>query len=353
MKRSSGRAIGLVALAVFCFSSCSTSPTTGAAADTGAVVKLQGAGASFPAPLYSKWFKTYSGSHQNAQIDYQSVGSGSGVKSVMDKTVDFGASDAAMKPEDMQKVDVGIQLLPMTAGAIVLTYNLDGVPNLKLSRQAYSGIFLGKVKKWNDPLIAKANPGVKLPDQTINVVVRADSSGTTFVFTKHLCAISEEFAKSPGENNMPNWAVGTRSKGNEGVTASVQTTPGSIGYIEYGYALSQKLPMAQLENKSGNFVAASTESGSAALASTQMPDDLVVWVSDPDAKDAYPIVTYTWLICYKQYSDKQKFDLLQNLLQYCLSDGQKDSEALGYIPLPPAVVEKVKAATQNIKLKAS
>jgi phosphate transport system substrate-binding protein len=351
MDRLSGRVIGFLVVALFALSSCSTTSGTGTAADAGAVVKLQGAGASFPAPLYSKWFKAYSGSHPNAQIDYQSVGSGSGVKSVMDKTVDFGASDAAMKPEDIQKVDVGVQLLPMTAGAIVLTYNLQGVPTLKLSRQAYSGIFLGKVKKWNDPLIAKANPGVNFPDQPINVVERADSSGTTFVFTKHLSAISEEFAKSPGENNMPNWSVGTKSKGNEGITASVQTTPGSIGYIEYGYALSQKLPMAQLENKSGNFVTASTDTAAAALASVQMPDDLIAWAPDPDAKDAYPIVTYTWLICYKQYADKQKFDLLQNLLQYCLSDGQKESEALGYIPLPAPVIEKVKAATQNIKFK--
>jgi phosphate transport system substrate-binding protein len=317
------------------------------------LVKLQGAGASFPAPLYTKWFKTYSGSHPNVQIDYQSVGSGSGVKSVLDKTVDFGASDAAMKPEDMAKVDVGVQLLPMTAGAIVLTYNLKDVPTLKLSRQAYSGIFLGKVKKWNDPLIAKTNPGVKLPGDPINVVVRADSSGTTYVFTRHLSAISEEFAKDPGANNMPNWPVGTKSKGNEGVTASVMTTPGSIGYIEYGYALSQKMPMAELENKSGNFVAASTESGKAALASAQLPDDLIVWASDPEVKDAYPIVTYTWMIFYKQYKDKDKLDLIQKLLQYCVTDGQKDSESLGYIPLPDAVVERVKAAAQNIKLGQS
>ena len=184
-------------------------------------VKLQGAGASFPAPLYQKWFKSYSASHDGVQIDYQSVGSGSGVKSVIDKTVDFGASDAAMSPEDMAKVDGGVQLLPMTAGCIVLTYNLKGVTGLKLSRQAYAGIFLGKVKKWNDPLIAKANPGVNLPDEPINVVVRADGSGTTFVFTKHLSAISPEFAQNPGVNTLPNWPVGTRSKGNEGVTASV------------------------------------------------------------------------------------------------------------------------------------
>src|SRR5215469_15533561 len=327
------------------FNACSSSK--------GNAVKLQGAGASFPVPLYLKWFKTYSGAHSNVQVDYQSVGSGSGVKSFMDKTVDFGASDAAMKPEDMAKVDGGVQLLPMTAGSIVLTYNLKDVPALKLSRQAYSGIFLGKVKKWNDPLIAKTNPGAKLPNDPINVVVRADSSGTSYVFTKHLSAINDEFAQNPGANNMPNWAVGTKSKGNEGVTASVMTTPGSIGYIEYGYALSQKLPMAILENKSGNFVAASTESGSAGLASTQMPDDLVVWASDPDAKEAYPIVTYTWMIFYKKYQDKKKLDLVQALLQYCLTEGQKDSEALGYIPLPPAVIEKVKAATENITLAAS
>jgi phosphate transport system substrate-binding protein len=271
----------------------------------------------------------------------------------MDKTVDFGASDAAMKPEDMAKVDVGVQLLPLTAGAIVLTYNLKDVPSLQLSRKAYAGIFLGEVKKWNDPVIAKSNPGVKLPDQPINVVVRSDSSGTTFVFTQHLSAISEKFAKSPGANNMPNWAVGTKSKGNEGITASVQTTPGSIGYIEYGYALNQKLPMAVLENKSGEFVAASTASASAGLASADVPESLIAWAPDPDKKEAYPIVTYTWLICYKQYKDKKKYDVLQALLQYCLTDGQKDSEALGYIPLPPGVVEKAKAATQNIKLSAS
>jgi len=325
------------------FNSCS-----GGKAGPATVVKLQGVGASFPAPIYSKWFKTYSAAHRNVQIDYQSVGSGSGVKSFVDKTVDFGASDAAMKPEDIARVDTGVQLLPMTAGSIVLTYNLAGVDNLKLSRKAYSGIFLGKVTKWNDPLISATNPGVQLPDSPINVIVRADSSGTTFVFTKHLSAINEEFAKSPGTNNMPNWAVGTRSKGNEGVTASIKTTPGSLGYIEFGYAKSQNLPMAVLENKSGNYVAPTTESGQAALAATELPADLIAWQSDPEVKDAYPIVTYTWLLCYKQYSDKNKVDALKELLNYCLTDGQKDAEALGYIPLPPKVVETVKAAAQTI-----
>ena len=313
-------------------------------------VKLQGAGASFPAPLYQKWFKSYGASHEGVEIDYQSVGSGSGVKSVIDKTVDFGASDAAMSPEDMGRVEGGVQLLPMTAGCIVLTYNLKGVTGLKLSRQAYAGIFLGKVTKWNDPLIVKSNAGLNLPDEQINVVVRADGSGTTFVFTKHLGTISPEFAQNPGVNTLPNWPVGTRSKGNEGVTASVMTTPGAIGYIEYGYAKSQNLPMAILENRSGSFVAPTVASAQAALATAQFPDNLIAWVSDPDDKEAYPIATYTWIICYKQYHDKGKFQALQNLLTYCLTDGQKESEALGYIPLPAAVTDKAKAAIQNITL---
>jgi phosphate transport system substrate-binding protein len=287
------------------------------------------------------------------QIDYQSVGSGGGVKSFIDKTVDFGASDAAMKPEDIAKVETGVQLLPVTAGSIVLTYNLEGVQELKLSRKAYAGIFLGKVKTWNDPLIVASNPGVKLPSTPINVIVRADSSGTTFVFTQHLSAIDPEFAQNPGTNNMPNWTVGTRSKGNEGVTGSIKTTPGSIGYIEFGYAKSQNLPMATLENKSGKFVSATTASGQAALAATPMPESLIAWNPDPEPGDAYPIVTYTWLLCYKRYPDKHKAEILKDLLNYSLTDGQKDAEPLGYIPLPPAVVDKVKSALQNIETAPS
>jgi phosphate transport system substrate-binding protein len=320
---------------------------------SGAAVKIQGAGASFPAPLYTKWFKAYSSAHDGVQIDYQSVGSGSGVKAVIDKTVDFGASDAAMSPEEIGQVPGGVQLLPMTAGSIVIAYNLEGVKDLKLSRKAYAGIFLGTVTKWNDPVIVEANKDAKLPDEAINVVVRADSSGTTFVFSKHLSTISPEFAKNPGTNKMPNWPVGTRSKGNEGVTASIKTTPGSIGYVEYGYAKSQGLAMAALENKSGDYVAASTESGQAALASATLPDDMIVWASDPEGKAAYPIVTYTWLILYKQYADKAKLDTLQDLVKYATSEGQKDSEALGYIPLPTTVADKVRAAVQNVKVASN
>src|SRR5215468_6625013 len=311
-------------------------------------VKLQGAGASFPAPLYLKWFKSYNASKPNVQVDYQSVGSGSGVKSFIDRTVDFAASDAAMKPDEIAKVNTGVVLLPMTAGAIVLAHSLKDIPNLKLSRDAYIGIFMGKITKWNDPAIVSVNPDVKLPDAPINVIVRADSSGTTFVFTKHLSTISKEFEKDVGVNTMPNWPVGTKSKGNEGITAALLTTPGSIGYIEYGYAKSQNLPMAVLQNKAGNFVVPTIESAQAALASGELPPDLIAWVSDPEGKDAYPIVTYTWMIFHKKYDNKAKVKALRALIDYGLTDGQKESEALGYVPLPPQVVTKVKAAAETI-----
>jgi len=310
-------------------------------------VKLQGAGASFPAPLYTKWFKSFGGNRKDVVVDYQSVGSGAGVKGVIDKTVDFGASDAAMSDEEISRVPGGVQLIPMTAGSIVIAYNLPDVKDLKLPRKAYPAIFLGKIKKWNDPEIAKANPGAKLPDEPINVVVRADSSGTSFVFSKHLSAISPEFDKAVGVNKMPNWPVGTKSKGNEGVTASLMTTPGSIGYIEYGYAKSQNVPFAQLENKSGKFVAADTASGQAALASAELPANLIVWNSDPQGDTAYPIVTYTWQIFYTKY-DSKKAAAIQELIKYELNDGQKESEALGYIPLPQNVVAKGLSAASSI-----
>jgi phosphate transport system substrate-binding protein len=217
------------------------------------LIRLQGAGASFPAPLYGRWFKAYNKAHPHVQIDYQSVGSGSGVKSVIDGMVDFGASDAAMTAEEIARVKAGVQLLPMTAGSIVLTYNLASVRELTLSRKAYAGIFLGRINNWNAPEIAACNEGKSLPNLPIHLVVRADSSGTTFVFTKHLSAVSPEFAKSPGVNKMPNWPTGTRSKGNEGVASSVKTTPGSIGYLEYGYAQTQHMAMVTLENKSGRY----------------------------------------------------------------------------------------------------
>ncbi len=323
--------------------------TTGFKSDS-EFVKLQGAGASFPAPLYLKWFKDYNKSHPNIQVDYQSVGSGTGVKSVIDGTVDFGATDAPMSEDEFAKVDRGVQFLPITAGSIVLAFNLEGVDELRLTREGYIGIFLGEITKWNDPKIADSNRGVDLPDSNINVVVRSDSSGTTYVFTKHLSTISPEFAKSPGIEKMPNWAVGTKSKGNEGVTASIKTTPGSIGYVEYAFAKGAKLKMASLENSSGVQVMPSIKSTQAALAAAEVPENLIAWLPDPAGKDSYPIVMYTWLICYKQYSDEKKMNALKEVVKYVITDGQSNSERLGYIPLPASVVEKCMAALDNIKL---
>ena len=316
------------------------------------LVKLQGAGASFPALLYGAWFKTYSTEHKGSvQVDYQSVGSGSGVSAVIDGTVDFGASDAAMTEEEMAKVERGVQLLPMTAGAIVIAYNLEGVNELKLSREAYAGIFLKEITKWNDPKIAATNEGVELPDEDINVIVRSDSSGTTYNFTQHLAAISEKFNSEVGINKAPNWPVGTKSKGNEGVTTSLKQTPGSIGYVEYGYAEKTGLSMASLENKSGKYIKPTIASAQAALAAVEFPPSLIAFVPDPEGEDSWPIVTYTWIIAYKTYDDSKKMDAFKDLINYCLTTGQESSEELGYIPLPEAVTSKVKAALDNISAK--
>ena len=312
-------------------------------------VKLTGAGATLPAPLYLKWFKDYNRAHPNVQVDYKPVGSGSGVKSFMERTVDFAASDAAMKVEDMAQVEGGVQLLPMTGGAVALAYNLRDIPNLRLSRDAYVGIFNGTVTRWNDPLIAKANPDVKLPDQAIYVIVRADASGTTYVFTRHLSAISQQFEKSVGVGTLANWQhVGSRVAGTAGMTESIMTTPGAIGYVEYSYAYSEGVPTAALENKAGKYIAPGVESAEAALRSAEVPADMIVWVPDPAATDAYPIVTYTWMILYKRYLNKEKLDALKGLIDYGLTDGQKDSESLGYVPLPAAVAAKARAAVDAL-----
>lgn len=332
-----------VALLAVGMAGCGSSP--GGAA----VIKLQGTGATFPRPIYDKWFKAYNAAHPNVQVNYQPQGSGAGVKAVIDHTVDFGASDAAMTEEEMAKVPEGVCLLPMTAGSIVLAYNLPEVDELKLSREAYVGIFLGTITKWSDPLIASSNPGTKLPDSEIHVIVRADSSGTTYVFTKHLSEISAAFKANPGVDKMPNWPTGTKSKGNDGVTASLAHAPGAIAYMEYSYAMQTRLKTARLENKAGKFVAATIASGQAALESIDMPDNLVAWLPDPAGDDSYPIVTYTWIMAYHKYADAKKAQTLKDVLQWCLTDGQKQSAALGYIPLPTAVADKVLAALDQIQ----
>lgn len=318
----------------------------------GGQVKLVGNGATFPAPLYTQWFKDYHEKHADAIIEYQGIGSGGGVKQFVAGTTDFGASDRAMNDDEIASVKGGVLMLPMTAGSIVLSYNLEGVTELKLPRDVYAGIFLGKIKKWNDPAIIAANPGAKLPDKEINVVHRADGSGTTAVFTKHLAAISAEWKSGPGEGDTVNWPVGVGGKGNDGVTANIKQTPGSIGYIEYGYAVNQKLPMAQLENKSKAFIKPTPESAAIALASVTFPADMRGWVPDPDGAGAYPIVTYTWLLCHTKYDDAAKGKALKDVINYGLTEGQKISTDLGYIPLPAPIVEKVKAAADTIKVGA-
>ena len=231
----------------------------------------------------------------------------------------------------------------------MLTYNLPDAPSeVKLSRDAYTGIFLGKITQWNDPVIAKANPGAKLPDTKITVVSRSDGSGTTYVFTSHLSAISDAWKSGPGAGKTVNFPVGVAGKGNPGVAALIKQTPGAIGYVEYGYAQQTGMPMAVLENKSGKYIKPDLETGKNALASVQLPENLRAWITDPAGADAYPIVTYTWLLCYKKYADPKIADTLKSVIKFGLSTGQTFSVQLGYIPLPPNVVSAVTKALDQI-----
>jgi phosphate transport system substrate-binding protein len=335
-----------------------TEASPGAATDTAATttrlelnerVSLTGAGASFPAPLYTTWFQNLNKKYPNLQINYQSTGSGAGVEQFIKETVDFAASDVAVTPEEAQKVTRGVLTLPMTAGAIVLAYNLPGVEQqIRLPRQVYTDILLGNIKSWDDPAIAKANPGVNLPNQPITVVHRSDGSGTTAVFTQHLSAVSPQWKEKVGSGKTVNWPAGVGAKGNEGVTAQIQQTQGAIGYVEYGYAQQNKLQTAALENKSGNFVAPSGESASRTLESITLPEDLRAFEFDPEGNESYPIVTYTWLLLYNQYPNAVTAKALEAMVEYGLTEGQKVAPELGYVQLPPAVVEKVAAAADKI-----
>jgi len=311
--------------------------------------QLSGAGATFPAPLYQRWAVEYNKQVPAIQVNYQSVGSGAGVKNFLQGVVDFGASDAAMTDEEMAKAPRGAVLVPATAGSVVLAYNLEGVPNLKLTRAALAGIFLGTITKWNDPSLVAANPGVPLPDRAINVAYRSDGSGTTFVFTQHLAAISPEFDEQVGFDKSVTFPAGVGGKGNEGVTALIKQTPGTIGYVEFGYAEQNKLPVASVENKSGKFVAPTPESGAAALASVEIPENLRVWPVDPAAPEAYPITTFSWLLLAKKYDDAAKLKALKDFVTYGLTEGQSFAVALGYIPLPESVVAKANAALSSIE----
>ena len=318
-------------------------------APAAATVTLQGSGASFPAPIYSRWFKEFSDKNPSIRVNYQATGSGAGIKAFVEGQTDFGASDAAMTDEEITQAQGNVSLLPMTAGNIVLAYNLPGVTSLKLSRDAYVGIFLGKIKKWNDPEIAKANAGVALPETDVTVAHRSDGSGTTFVFTQHLAAISDAWKSGPGKGTSVDWPVGVGGRKNDGVAALVAQTPGSIGYVEYAFAVGSKMAMAELQNKAGTFIAPTLESSKKALAAVTLPDDLRAWVTDPEGADSYPIVTYTWILAKKKYADPAKAEAVKKLLSWCLTDGQKLSESLHYVPLPEAVSARVIQAVATLQ----
>jgi phosphate transport system substrate-binding protein len=336
----------IIAIAVF---ATSVIPLTKVAAQE---VKLIGSGASFPFPLYSAWFKDFSKKNNGVTVDYQAKGSGAGIQDFINRTVDFAGSDAAMTDEEMAKVPGGVVLLPVTAGEIVLAYNLPGSPKgLKLPHDVYPDIFLGKITRWNDPRIVAANPDLKLPDLPITVVLRSDSSGTTFVFTKHLAAINPTFAKEVGTGTTVQWPKSDKmvaAPKNDGITATIKQTPGAIGYIEYGYAKLTKTDSAILQNKAGNYVAASDKSGAATLATAQLGPDLRGWIEDPAGADAYPIATFTWLLAYKK-QDAKKAEWMRKLVDYCVTAGQASSDSMGYIPLPANVVEKIKIASAQIQ----
>ncbi|NEO58016.1 MAG: phosphate ABC transporter substrate-binding protein PstS [Okeania sp. SIO3B5] len=311
-------------------------------------VNLVGAGASFPAPLYQRWFADMRDSRSDLQVDYQSVGSGAGVERFTQELVDFGASDVAMKDDEIAKVGRGVIMLPMTAGSVVLAYNLPGVSNLKLSREAYVDILLGKITKWNDPKIAAANSGVSLPELAITVVHRSDGSGTTGVFTKHLSAISPEWKQKVGEGKTVQWPTGVGGAKNDGVAALIRQTEGGIGYVEFGFAKSAGLPTAALENKSGSYIKASLESAKSTLSAVKLPGNLRAFISDPEGGDSYPVVTYTWMLIYGQYDDAAKAQGIEKMIEYGLNEGQKVSADLGYIPLPDNVRQTVASAADKI-----
>ncbi|MGO8748496.1 MAG: phosphate ABC transporter substrate-binding protein PstS [Thermoguttaceae bacterium] len=313
-------------------------------------ITIRGAGSTFVEALVLKWCEKYHEQHPDVVVDYEAVGSGEGTKRFLEGTLDFGASDAALTDEEMASVQRGAVLIPVTAGSIVLAYNHHGMPpKLKLSRSVYADIFLNKITRWDDDRIAAINPDVTLPKLDIVVVVRRDSSGTTFAFTKHLSAISEEWRKGPGERKILGWpAHPVRADGNEGVAGTISNLDGAIGYVHYGTARRIGLGMAWVENKAGSYIKPGGTSGLESLLQAKMPSNLRLFMSDPDGKDSYPIVTYSWLLLYGKYDDPKKLDMLKDFVRWCLDDGQEESESLGYIRLAPHVVSAATHALESV-----
>ena len=312
---------------------------------------ITGAGATFPFPLYSKWFSDYNKMHPEVQINYQSIGSGGGIKQITEKTIDFGASDAPMSNDEMTRAP-NIQHIPTVLGAVVVVYNLPGVSEpLKFSPETIAAIFLGKTTRWNDPAITRDNANAKLPDLPISVVHRSDGSGTTYVWTDYLSKVSPEWKAGPGTGKSVNWPVGLGGKGNEGVTGTVKQTQGGIGYVELAYANQNKLTAGLVKNHDGNWVKASLESVSEAAAKTTIPEDYRVSITDQPGKDAYPIASFTYLLVYKDQGDPAKGKALLQFLWWAVHDGEKSAATLDYAPLPKAVVVQVEKTLQKMTVQ--
>jgi phosphate transport system substrate-binding protein len=311
---------------------------------------LNGAGATFPYPIYSKWFSEYNKLHPDVQINYQSIGSGGGIRQVSTGTVDFGASDGPMTDQQLNEAKSKILHIPTVLGAVVPAYNIPGVKQeLKFSGQTLAKIFLGQITTWNDPAIAKENPGVNFPNTNIVVVRRSDGSGTTYCFTDYLSKVSQEWAQGPSKGTSVKWPTGIGAKGNEGVAGMIRQMEGSIGYVELIYAEQNHIPYGTVKNAAGSFVKASLESVTAAAASAKMPSDYRVSITNAPGKDAYPISTFTWLLIPTKGSDANKHKALVDFLNWMVNDGQKMTKELTYAPLPQEVATKVKSTISQLK----
>jgi phosphate transport system substrate-binding protein len=314
-----------------------------------AQMAINGAGATFPYPIYSKWFDEYAKVDPSVRFNYQSIGSGGGQKQILAQTVDFGASDGPMSDENLAKAPGKILHIPTVAGAVVMSYNLPGSPKLKLDGDTIAGMYLGQIKKWNDPKLTALNPGTKLPDDDIVVVHRSDGSGTTFIFTDYLSKVSPEWKSKVGNNTSVNWPVGLGGKGNEGVSGQIKQTPGAIGYVELIYAIQNKMPDAQVKNAAGELVEPTIESVTAALATAEIPDDFRFSMTNAPGKDAYPICGATWLLVYQQQKDPAKGKKLVEFLKWAATKGEGMAEKLDYAPLPDNVQQRVLKRIDEIK----
>lgn len=322
----------------------------GIASLASAQTTLNGAGATFPYPIYSKWFSEYHKARPDVQINYQSIGSGGGIRQVLAGTVDFGATDGPMSDEQLSQAKTKILHIPTVLGAVVPAYNVPGVTGeLKFTSEVLAGIFLGKITNWNDKAIASANPGVKFPDLPIIVVRRSDGSGTTFIFTDYLSKVSSEWRDTVGKGTSVKWPVGLGGKGNEGVAGMIRQFKGSVGYVELIYALQNKITYGMVKNSAGNFVKASLESTTAAAASAKMPNDFRVSITNAPGKDAYPIASFTWLLIPQQSKDPGKGKIMVDFLNWQLQQGQSMSNSLSYAPLPQEVVAKIKPVLASIR----